>query len=307
MKPADEILDSLARPCQRIKDAGHWLGPNMMKVQAVRERLENTLVRKLLKRLVELNPLERGLALGSKLFTTVVPLSILVSAVLTRGNAFATRLIDGFGLTGDGANALRTLFDVPSGQVRDATGVIGVLVLGYSLLSFARALQRLYEDAWHLPALRSRGFAWGALWMVAFSVYFSLSTPLARVLYDHGFRISATIATLVGGSILWLVTPFILLGRRVPLRVLVPGGIASAILLSVFNLGSNIYLPHSMTVNIHRYGLVGVTFTILTWLFAFSLTLVVAAACGAVLGERRADWKDPSVISPDDDVLEPRR
>ncbi len=264
----------------------------MLNLQSVRGRLEPTLVGKLIERVLELNALERSLALGSKLFTTVVPLSILVSALLGRRNVLATRLIDGFGLTGDGARGITALFDVPSAQVWNTINLIGVLVLGYSILSFAQALQRIYEDAWHLPP-RSLGIHWGGVWLVAFAVYFSLSTPLSRLLYEHGFRVSATIVTLIGGGILWLVTPFILLGRRVPLRVLVPGGIANAVILAAFNVGSSIYLPHSTTVNVHRYGLVGVTFTLLTWLFVFSLALVVGAACGAVLGERRAGWKDP--------------
>jgi membrane protein len=274
----------------RRQSAGAVTLLRMDHARSLRARFQQTLAGELVRRLERLNPIERGLALGSKLFTTVVPLSILVSALFSTGNVFATRLIEGFGLTGAGAQALRTLFDVPSGQVQAGVSIIGILVVSYSLLSFARALQRVYEDAWQLPPLRTRGVAWGALWMVAFACYFSLSTPIAGVLYRHGFHVGATVSSLVFGSMLWLVTPFILLGRRVPMRVLLPGGIASAVLLSLFNLGSRAYLPHSMSTNIHRYGLVGVTFTILTWLFAFSLTLIVAAATGAVLGERRDDW-----------------
>lgn len=264
-----------------------------MNVQSIRGRLEQTLVGKLVERLLELNPFERSLALGAKLFTAVVPLSILLSTLVGGPNLLVTRLIDGFGLTGAGASALTQLFDVPSAQVWNVITLVGLLVAGYSLLSFARALQRIYEDAWHLSPLRTHGITWGSVWVVAFAVYFSLSTPLARLLYEHGFRVSGTIVSLVWGTILWLVTPFILLGRRVHLRVLAPGGITGAILLVAFNLGSNLYLPHSMTANVHRYSLVGVTFTLLSWLFAFSLTLVAAAACGAVLAERRSDWTDP--------------
>jgi membrane protein len=98
-------------------------------------------------------------------------------------------------------------------------------------------------------------------------------------------------------------TPFILLGRRVHPRVLVPGGVATAILLTAFNLGSRVYLPESTTTNVQRYGLVGVTFTILTWLFAFSLMLIVSAASGAVLAERRFGWTpDQARTAPDADV-----
>lgn len=264
-----------------------------MRVRSVLDRLKKTFIGDLIERFLEVNALERSLALGSKLFTTVVPLSILLSALLGRRNILSTRLIEQFGLTGQGANAMRTLFDVPSAQVWSAFSLIGVLVLGYSLLSFVRALQHVYDDAWHLPRLRSRGIAWGSVWIVAFAAYFSLSTPLSQMLTQGGFRVSGTIVALVVGTVLWLITPFILLGRRVRLRVLVPGGVANAILLVAFNAYSNIYLPHSVTVNVRRYGLIGVTFTLLSWLFVFSLILVVGACCGAVLAERRSDWADP--------------
>jgi len=266
---------------------------SLINIHSIRDRLEATLVGKLIERLGELNALERSLALGSKLFTTVVPLSILVSALLGGRDLLATRLIDGFGLSGAGANAIRSLFDVPAAHVGDAINLIGVVVLGYSLISFAQALQRTYEAAWRLPPLRTVGIAWGGVWVIAFAVYFSLSTPLAGLLYQDGFRVSGTIVTLITGILLWMVTPFILLGRRVRLRVLLPGGVASAVVLTAFNVGSNVYLPRSMTVNVGRYGLVGVTLTLLSWLFLFSLTLVVSAACGAVLGERRTDRTDP--------------
>ena len=70
------------------------------------------------------------------------------------------------------------------------------------------------------------------------------------------------------------------------------GGITTAILLTLFNIGTRVYIPGNMTTNITRYGLVGATFTILSWLFAFSLVLVVSAAAGAVLSDTPADGED---------------
>lgn len=262
---------------------GHLTDP-----AGLRARVERTLLGQVVLRLAELNPVERGLALGSKLFTAVVPLAIILSSLTSSRDAVATRLIEGFGLSGTGAAALRELLRVPAGQTGSAISVIGILVLIYSLLSFSRALQRVYQDAWRLPAMHSRGMAWGLLWVVAFAVWFSLSTPISRTLHARGMDVGAAVVSVALGSILWMVTPFILLGRRVAMRALLPGGIATAILLVVFNIGSRVYLPRSTTSNVERYGLVGVTFTILTWLFAFSLTLIASAAIGAVVSERRS-------------------
>jgi membrane protein len=261
--------------------------PRLIDTTRMLARVERTLVGQIVVRIFELNPVERGLALGSKLFTAVIPLAIIMSALVSSRDVVATRLVEGFGLTGAGAASLRELLRVPAGETGSSISVIGLLVLVYSALSFSRSLQRVYVDAWRLPPMRSQGIAWGLLWIVAFAVWFSLSTPVSRVLHAHGFHVGAVVVSLALGSILWMVTPFILLGRRVALRELLPGGIATAILLVLFNLGSRLYLPHSTTANVRRYGLVGVTFTILTWLFAFSLTLIASAAIGAVLSERR--------------------
>lgn len=269
---------------------------------ALRRRAERTLPGQMVVRVLELNPVERGLALGSKLFTAVVPLTIILSALVSSRDAVATRVVDGFGLTGAGAAALRQLLQVPAGEAGSTISVIGVLVLLYSMVSFSRALQRVYVDAWRMEAMSTQGLAWGLLWVVTFAVWFSLSTPLTRVLHAHGLHFSAVVVSLATGSVLWMVTPFILLGRRVAMRELLPGGVATAILLVAFNLGSRLYLPHSTTSNVRRYGLVGVTFTILTWLFAFSVTLIASAAIGAVLSERRAGragGESAAVADPD--------
>ena len=259
---------------------------------SLRRWVERSLVGALLDRLFALNPIERSLALGSKLFTAVVPLTILMSSVVSSREAVGNRLVDAWGLTGAGADAVRELFKVPSGYAGSAINVVGVLVLLYSVLSFARALQRMYEEAWGLPSLHTRGLPWSALWIVSFAVYFSLSAPLSRLLRDHGFSVGALTVSLVCGTILWLVTPAILLGWRVEPRRLIPGGVVTAVLLVAFSLGSHVYLPRSATTNVERYGLVGVTFTVLTWLFAFSLVLVTSAAWGAVLSERFARFAD---------------
>lgn len=264
----------------------------------LRERFRHSLVGRLVERFFELRPIERGLALGTKLFTAVVPAAIIVSGLFSSPTALPARIVDGLNLTGAGANAVRALFAAPPGSAGSAVGIIGLLVMLYSLLSFARSLQRLYEEAWRLPPMRS-GVAWGSVWLVAFAVYFSLSAPLSRVLHDDGFPISAFLVSLIGGTVLWSVTPAILLGRRVPIRSLRRGGLVTALLLTFFNIGSKIYVPHSMTTNVNRYGLVGVTFTILTWLFAFCLVLIASAAAGAVLS-----GEDPTNRPVDRPVVE---
>ena len=100
-------------------------------------------------------PLERALALASKLFIALIPTTILTSSVLGADTSFGDTLVERFSLTGAGASAVRQLFASPD-QVRGGISALGILILAYAVLSMAQALQRIYEDAWGLTRIRAR-------------------------------------------------------------------------------------------------------------------------------------------------------
>ena len=65
---------------------------------------------------------------------------------------------------------------------------------------------------------------------------------------------------------LWLQVQYLLLSRRVPRRALVPGSITAAAGQAVVSIYSAIWMPHIVSLNSVRYGVIGVTFALLTWL-----------------------------------------
>ena len=100
--------------------------------------------------LVRLEVVERSLALASKLFVAVIPLSIIISAIVPGADNFGDSLVNRLGLTGAGAEATRNLF-ATQGEIRGAVSVLGVVILLYSVFSFTKGLQRVYLDVWQLP------------------------------------------------------------------------------------------------------------------------------------------------------------
>src|SRR5205085_15837 len=90
---------------------------------------------------------------------------VLTSAVFSQvgGKGTADRFIDRYGLTGGGAEAVRDVF-TPAADTSTSLGVLGVLFLLVAVLSFTRAVQRLFELAWELPPLSVRNTANGLLW-----------------------------------------------------------------------------------------------------------------------------------------------
>ena len=246
-------------------------------------RLERTLAGRFVLRLIELRVVDRALALSSKLFVAILPLAILSSAIVSK-DSFGDELVDRFGLTGAGANAAHVLFASPS-QVQSSLGLLGLLILVSSVLSFARALETVYLDCWRLPpsppgALRRR-----LGWLAGLCLYITLVSPLRSVLTEP---LAARLAAAVGAAALFLWTPYVLLGRRVAWRRLAPTAAITGGCTLIMGVGSAIALPSMLTTSTLRYGLIGFAFTVVSYLFVTAALIIAAAALGSLLAEQES-------------------
>jgi hypothetical protein len=134
-----------------------------------RERVVRTLtfwlrpafVLRVLNRFQVIAGFDRAMALASSTLTALIPLAILAGAVLphVQAESSAQWLIDRYALTGGGAEAVRDAL-APSTATNTDVGVIGALLLVIAVLSFARGMQRLFEqcvpDALNGPGGRTR-------------------------------------------------------------------------------------------------------------------------------------------------------
>ena len=105
---------------------------------------------------------DRAIALASGALTATIPLAIVISAVASQlgGKSTAERIIDRYELTGGGAEAVRDIFAPPTGT-STSLGIIGFLFLMVAVLSFTRAVQRLFEQTWELSPLSVRNTSTG--------------------------------------------------------------------------------------------------------------------------------------------------
>src|SRR4051794_41158089 len=96
---------------------------------------------------------DRAMGLAAQGFTALFPLLIVVAAVLQdgEGGSLGNRIVEKFDLTGDAATAAQRAFP-ESGTVEQSVSVLSALLLLISALAFARALERMYEQAWNLEA-----------------------------------------------------------------------------------------------------------------------------------------------------------
>jgi membrane protein len=234
-------------------------------------------------RFVELQGFDRAVALAGQAFTALVPLLIVYSAVVSSstGRDFADQVNHAFKLTGEPAASIRAAVATPN-TVRSALSVIGILILVVSALSFTRALQRLYQLAWNQPPLGLKAAAWGLIWLAMVIVLVTLR-PVLLGATGGVPRVALTIAL---SDVLWLLTPYVLLARRVAWRRLLPAALLTGVGMTALGVGSAIGMPRTVTTSAEQFGAIGIAFSLLSWLVIFGIVLVAATAAGAVIDRR---------------------
>lgn len=266
-----------------------------MTIDDVIQRFEDTLPGRMVSGLLRINIVDRALALSSKGFVVLIPLSILTGAVV-QGESLGDELVDRFGLTGRGAEAAETLFESPD-VVKAGVSVFGLLFLIFGALSLARGIERIYLDSWNLQAaegsiLRRLG------WIASITGFLAITDPVRDLLDAVGLPVSARIVGLGLSTVLWLWTPYLLLAQRLTWQRLLPTALLTAGATTALGAASLIYMPTMVTENATRYGLIGVAFALVSWLFTYSCAVIGAIVIGAVLAGRTP--------LGDDDLLEAR-
>lgn len=241
---------------------------------------------RILRRFVAINGRDRALVLGGQTFTTVMPLLIIVAAAAGNSGTtlVANRITSRFRLSGTSAEALQTLFRRPPGATGTIT-IVGIVLLLLSLLSLTRSLQGTYEAAWRLPPAGVRGTLNGLTGvglLLASLLVLSLLVSALRPL-PAGAVLANLCRTLIACGV-WLALQMLLLSRRVPIRRLLPGAVLMGVGQTLFSIFSALWMPRMIEHNAGLYGIIGVTFALLSWLIAASFAVVIGAVLGAEMG-----------------------
>ena len=260
--------------------------PPTIDLARVRARFEQSVAGEILDEIVRIEVIERSLALASKLFVAVIPLSIILKAFGPGSGSFGDDVVVRLGLSGLGAKATRTLF-ATGGEVQAAVSVIGFVIVLYSVLSFTRALQRVYLNVWRLRAQPLDALRRQLAWMVGLIAYSVLISPIHDYEHRHNLGALYAVTVIALGAAFWLWTPYVLLGKRIPRRRLLPTGLLTAVGISLYSVGTAIFLPAIFTHNAERYGLIGIAFGRVTWLFAYAGVVVVCAVLAGVWDQHR--------------------
>jgi membrane protein len=236
-----------------------------------------------LRRFVEIEGTQHAAVLAAQAFTSLIPFLVVAAAVGPSDDDLSERIVDRFGLEGASARSVGSLF-ADSGEVEGALTWFSVIILVLATLSFSRAMQRMFQRAYGQEPGGIADAPLGLVWLAAAALWIAIVSPLRQTLEDVGGVGFAVVLATATGALLWLWTPLILL-RGGNWRRLVPGALISGVLGALLGVASGIYVPILMNWSAERYGLIGVVFTLQSWLLVFAFVIVIGAVVGAVVTE----------------------
>lgn len=230
---------------------------------------------------------DRALSIGTKAFVAFVPLVLLLTSKFTVNgdSVLAHHFITSYHLRGQAAESTKALFDVPHGGSQGWASFILSIVVGIgTALALTAAMQRTYEAAWGLKPLGVRGRIFGIGGIAALLVEVLLLALIGTIVRGTAGDFVHWVVRLLVSTIFWLTIAWLLLGRRIAWRPLVPGALVSGVGTVFVHFWSGIYMPRVIANNAARYGAIGITFAIMTWLYVIGIVLVIGAVVGAQLG-----------------------
>ena len=238
-------------------------------------------VLRVVSRFQKLAGFDRAIALASGALTALIPLAIVASALASQlgGSDTADRVIKRYDLTGGGAEAVKDIFAPPTGT-STSVGLLGVLFLLIAVLSYTRAVQRLFEQTWELEPMSVRNTFNGLLWVVGLGVFVGLSGTIRGVLGHTRLELTAALLCTPLTALFLAWSGRVLTANRIALRDLVPFAALGAVFLALYSVGATVYVPHLFSTYASRYGVIGAVFALISALFCVMFVVVASAAAG---------------------------
>jgi membrane protein len=257
------------------------------RIAVLRTRLERLLLWRVWERMLEIEFVDRSVAIAGKAFVSFFPLVIVVAAFAPERirASIMTTVTARLGIQGDALTLAREAF-ASSDDIRKATGLLGLVLAILYASSFTTALQRVYLRGWRRPPGTGVGAQWrGAAWLLVILACTALLGGLRGALgggLGLGLFVIASLA--VTSGLWWFTAWFLLLGEVRP-RVLLPTGLITSIAMAGFAASATIWMPAVVTQNEAQFGFFGVALALVTWFSGAAICVLVGACAGSVFAE----------------------
>jgi membrane protein len=266
-------------------------------------------------RLLEVEFVDRSVALAAKAFVSLFPLVIIITALSPDGvrRAVLQALSDRLGVQGRSREAVGQAFASPD-AIRAATGVLGVILTLAFAVSFTTALQRMYLRAWRRPpggGLRNKGR--GAMWVAGVSVLLLILAGARSLLPGTVGPVLIWLLGVVGTSAMWWWTAHLMLRGEVRWRPLLPTAIVTGVGSALYTLAAPVWMPARVSGDFAQFGSFGIALSFVTWLTGLCFIVVIASVLGPAFTEGSdaignwlrsgedtalAPWAEPALPGP---------
>lgn len=245
------------------------------------------------RRFFEIDGLNLSGLLAIEFFTTVIPILVLGFAYasgFSRHLNLGDSLIDQLGLKGSSADLMRKTFR-PSSSLRSSWNFIGLAGFLAWGIPMASMVAHVFAKAWHRQRFNFwreviRGAVWFTLFLATEALIVKLSPNHVRGPMDW----LLVLLTLVPSTLLWAVTPVILLrnGATGWEHLFICGVIGTVLDVVILRIATRLIFPW-LVGNWVSFGPIGVAMAFMTWCSVIGTLWVVTACVTGVVWERRTE------------------
>lgn len=237
-----------------------------------------------------INGAQQGGFIALNALLGLVPIILMSVALIRKAGIRSIRvddtLINKLDLTGPVVKSIHGAFSTSSGQARAIT-IVAVLGGATTLIGFCGSIWRVFNaslDRSRLPGIRAslRGFVW-LLFTSAVIVVIQFAAAGTKVFSGTAIHHpSKDVVRILGATFIWLMSPRILIERRIPYRKLVPGAVIGGLSSGVVIILSGLYVPGLLNSYAVPFGAFGVAIAIGFWLWTIAGVVVIGTV---VMGE----------------------
>ena len=174
-------------------------------------------------------------------------------------------------------------------QAVDTLTWVSAVVLVLGGIGMAATLSSWYHRIYERKPPKGvlRHLAYQVAGVVAFTLYISFQVWLLNQVRPVGGRGLVFLLTFVTAVLFWWWSTYMLLYRQVPLRQMLPAGVATGACLTGLGVVSSFFFSDQVTSGQQSYGPAGVVIALITFLVGFGVCL----HAGAVFGRMWNEWQ----------------
>ena len=253
-------------------------------IEAGKQKYAGSSADVLWKRLNSVDFLNQGMIFAGTLLLCAFPLLIVVDSVA--GRSAASGLGRHLGLNRQAADEFGHLFTPSHVTVASVSGFAWVFLI-LSGFAVAASLQGLYQRIFGLDSRTTRDMPRALIWLVlevAWVYVVGLIGPRVRA----GGPVVFAIVGLVVFTCFWWLTMWLLLAGRIPWRGLLPCALATGVFWLGMEAVFAVTFSGMLTSNDQKYGPIGIVFSLMSYLIAIGVVVILGAVTGLVWQERRS-------------------